>query len=697
MMVLTAYNADGNVSAVTAVNAATGNQVTQFVYGTTLATSGVASSLLKSAEVYPDSVGGSDQITFTYNRQGEQTGLTDQNGTVHAYAYDKLGRRTQDRVTMLGSGIDGAVRRIGTAYEVRGMAAKVTSYDNAAVGSGSIVNEVELHYNAFGLLAIDYQSHAGAVSTMTTPAVQYGYANGIANSVRPLAMTYPNGRVLNYGYGASGGIGDAASRAASLIDNDGTTHMADYSYLGQDSIVEVSEPQPTLLYTLVGTAGGNDPDTGDIYRGLDRFGRVKDLEWYNTATSAVVERVQHGYDRTGNRLWRKNPVDLNNAHDEFYAYDGLHRLKGMQRGTLNVGREVISAGTFEECWGLDATGNWRDFKQDNDGNGVWDLVQRRVSNPVNEITLINNSVGTGWVTPAYDPAGNMTTMPQPALPASSCSAVYDAWHRLVKLLVGGIQTAGYQHDGLNRRAVKQTYSGGVLSSTRHYFYSSLWQVLEERVGSSTNAERQFCWGQRYIDDVILRDYDPTGGGTLNSRFYGMQDSTWNLTAVADVSGTVQERYAYQAYGEPSILTPTFGMRSATQFDWEILFAGYRWDKESELYQVRNRTLVPLLGWLQRDPLGISSGVNLYQYVNCQPTRTTDPSGWMAVVDDVAVGSVVAACVASGICVGAVIGVVIIGIGVGIVYLLVKQRKRLPRLAKRLQKLSLSQSQIQAQA
>ena len=49
----------------------------------------------------------------------EVTTLTDQHGTVHAYDYDLLGRRTQDRVTTLGTGVDGAVRRIATTYEVR--------------------------------------------------------------------------------------------------------------------------------------------------------------------------------------------------------------------------------------------------------------------------------------------------------------------------------------------------------------------------------------------------------------------------------------------------------------------------------------------------------------------------------------------------------------------------------------------------
>jgi hypothetical protein len=466
------------------------------------------------------------------------------------------------------------------------MAAKVTSYDNAVVGSGNVVNEVQPVYNLFGQLTADYQAHAGAVSTGTTPSYQYGYADGSGNTIRPTSMIYPNGRVLNYNYGTGGGINDASSRVGSLIDNDGVTHLADYSYLGEGRIVEVSEPQPSLKYTMVGTAGGNDPDTGDIYRGLDRFGRVKDLEWYNTATASDGERVQHGYDRVANRLWRRNPVDPNNAHDELYRYDGLYRLKDMQRGALNFGKTAISPKTFEQCWGLDSTGNWQSFHQDDDGNGTWDLVQGRVANKVNEITSIVPSLGLSWVTPSYDPAGNMMTMPQPGSPSSSYTAVYDAWNRMVKLSAGGSQVAGYQYDGLKRRIVKQSYSGVKPSNTRHYYHSSAWQVVEERIGSSTTAERQFVWGLRYVDDLVLRDRAPSGVGPLTERLYGIQDSNWNVTALGDTSGVVHERYAYDAYGVGTVLTAGFGVQVASNYDWEVRYAGYRWDGESGLYQVQ---------------------------------------------------------------------------------------------------------------
>jgi YD repeat-containing protein len=88
----TSYTPDGNVASITAVNPATGDQVTSYTYGTTLADSDIATSNLKRYETYPDSVGGSDRVAFTYNRQRQVTSLTDQNGTAHSFDFDKLGR-----------------------------------------------------------------------------------------------------------------------------------------------------------------------------------------------------------------------------------------------------------------------------------------------------------------------------------------------------------------------------------------------------------------------------------------------------------------------------------------------------------------------------------------------------------------------------------------------------------------------------
>lgn len=49
--------------------------------------------------------------------------------------------------------------------------------------------------------------------------------------------------------------------------------------------MEVDYTEPDICWTMIGTAGGNDPDTGDIYRGFDRFGRVKEHYWYDYSSS----------------------------------------------------------------------------------------------------------------------------------------------------------------------------------------------------------------------------------------------------------------------------------------------------------------------------------------------------------------------------------------------------------------------------
>ena len=51
------------------------------------------------------------------------------------------------------------------------------------------------------------------------------------------------------------------------------------------------------------------------------------------------------------------------------------------------------------------------------------------------------------------------------------------------------------------------------------------------------------------------------------------------------------------------------------------------DPETELYYVRNRTYSPTIGrWVQRDPIGYSGGINLYEYVGGRAVENLDPSG-----------------------------------------------------------------------
>jgi len=503
--------------------------------------------------------------------------------------------------------------------------------------TGFSPQEVQFEYEDFRQVIKDYQSHAGAVVAggfNSSPFVTYGYADGSANTIRPTGITYPNGREIKFAYGSPGSASDAASRIEAITYGQGLVEETHYEYLGLGTIVEADHWQPSLRFTLVGTAGGDDPDTGDIYRGLDRFGRVKDLVWRNDGTDTDAVRIQHGYDRASNRLWRNDPVaaSYGKAFDELYTYDGLYRLVKMQRGTLNSNHTAVTNSTFAQCWTLDETGNWQQMRQDDTGAGTWDLVQTRTANPVNEITAITNSTGPVWAQPAYDAVGNMTTIPTGNAPGwsdlsvadwsglpldgwatmplsggpDSYTATYDAWNRLVTLTDGTNTIQENEYDPRTYRTVRKGYTAGVLDETRHYYYSTDWQVLEERIGADpipADAERQFVWGLRYIDDLIRRERDTNADGTLDERLYALQDPNWNVVAIGDMSGDVQERYAYSAYGVPAFLSPSLAAQSSSSFDWNTLYCGYRHDMGTGLYAVRNRYLASGLGmWVQRDPV-----------------------------------------------------------------------------------------------
>jgi len=188
---------------------------------------------------------------------------------------------------------------------------------------------------------------------------------------------------------------------------------------------------------------------------------------------------------------------------------------------------------------------------------------------------------------------------------------YDAWQRLVKVKSGSTILAVYAYDGQNRRTTKT-----IGTTTRHYYYSSQWQILEERLNTATTADRQFVWGLMALDNLVLRDRG-------SERFYSLQD-VFSCTAIVDTSGTVQERYGYNAFGLSRVMDANFNVISTSSYDWETRYACYRFDAESSFYQVRFRYLHPTLGrWITRDPIEYDGGINLYAYVGNKPLNKTD--------------------------------------------------------------------------
>jgi YD repeat-containing protein len=393
-------------------------------------------------------------VEFQYNRVGERIWKRGQNGTVHHYEFDSLGRLLHDRVTTLGSGVDGSVKRISTQYNIDGQIAKITSYDNATIGSGSVVNEVKYEYDTNDLLAKELQNPSGVV---TGSSLYTGYTydttkNGdfFTKRLRLAVQKHPDGIPITYECGTNGSSDDLLNHVVTL--KYGSTSYVSYAHIGFATITKVTYSPISL--TLDYTASG----------ALDRFGRITDHAWKKSDGTDMV-RIKHGYDRVGNRIYREDvAANAGKAFDELYSYDGMNQLIDMQRGTLNTAKTGLASGkNYAEQFTFDATGNFANYKQDATGDGTFELNQNRTHSKANEILTVAGV--TSHV--AHDKNGNMTKCVKPDTWAASYTLTYDAWNRLVTVKDGSTVVASYLYDALNRRVKKV-----VGSETRTFYFNN---------------------------------------------------------------------------------------------------------------------------------------------------------------------------------------------------------------------------------
>jgi hypothetical protein len=268
------------------------------------------------------------------------------------------------------------------------------------------------------LLSKEFSNPSGAVAITTTPHIGYTYDTAkfgdfFTKLLRPVTMKYPSGKILTYAYGTAGSTDGILNRYFGI--KEGSGDIVQYTYNGVATPAKVTYPQPGLVvdYTVAGA--------------LDNFNRITDHAWRKGATDVV--RIQHGYDRVGNRNWRNDVVSTTNS--EHYTYDGMNQVKSLNRGTLNAGKTSVTTPNFTETWNFDNTGNWTQYVH----AGV---TENRTHSKANETQN----------TCTHDRNGNMTVM-------SGLQGKYDAWNRLVEVRnSSNILLATYAYNGINQRVTR---------------------------------------------------------------------------------------------------------------------------------------------------------------------------------------------------------------------------------------------------
>jgi len=562
-----------NVSMTADVPTGGTDQVTTYTYGTTKGTSAgdskIATGHLLQKATYPDSSSSTDVVKYAYNAQAQEIWRKDQEPSGHTAnvfetSYDLSGRQTHWRVTTLGTNFDGAVRRISTTYTNLGQVQLVTQYDNATVGSGSVVNEAKTTYDDWGNVEKYEEDRDSAVGAGTPNDYEVSYtyakATGGRNTVRRTGATLPSGKTLTYEYVSfSGRLDSDASRLTRV--KDGATVLAEYQYLGEAQVVGTVHDQPDLMWNMY-TTSGNYPD-------LDRFNRVVSSRWTkDLATDKDLYRVDLAYDRSSNITSADERVHA--GFDVKYAIDDIDRLADAEEGTLSGGS--ITSRTRHQIWTLSHTGNWDNEKLDLDGDDNWNETNEhddtRTHNTVNELTNRNtDSIGGNEFNLSYAPAGNLTD------DGENYKYEYDAFYRLrkVKNTSTSALVAEYTYNGNGHRIGlhEDTDTDGDVDASDLWYYTAYderWRPLSTFRSSDTSPKEDFVFhqaglsghgGSSYINSVICRLKDANtawtaaSDGTLEEIRYYCQNWRGDVSSIVTDNGQFMKEWVkYSSYGVP---------------------------------------------------------------------------------------------------------------------------------------------------
>jgi RHS repeat-associated protein len=266
-----------------------------------------------------------------------------------------------------------------------------------------------------------------------------------------------------------------------------------------------------------------------------------------------------------------------------YAYDPLNRLVTM------TGSGGVCTGL---TWTYDAWGN-RTAQTRNSGtcfNGT-------------AVPLANNQL-SGYT---YDIAGNL-------LNDGTHSYTYNAENRIIK--VDGGTTASYQYDAWGKRIRKTASAIGNLD----YIYDTSDRVLAEYQVSSgfTGFYRYYL----YMGGKLTAEYHN------NTTYFRHEDHLGSASVITDVNHLVYDAIEYQPYGEQ-----VSGGTGTTH-----KFTGKERDAESGLDDFDARYYSSTIGrfmtpdWADSPTavpyahFGNPQSLNLYSYVENNPTTVGDPDG-----------------------------------------------------------------------
>ena len=275
------------------------------------------------------------------------------------------------------------------------------------------------------------------------------------------------------------------------------------------------------------------------------------------------------------------------------TYDDEDRLTGWNRAD----------NALTKSWSLSAVGDWNSVTENS-------TTQSRTHGPTHELlTAAGQNVTT-------DTKGNMTVIPAVLRPgADPLNLTWDMDNRLASADVDNDSVAdvSYQWDALGRRVARDDGT-----TTTVYVQSGQQTIADYASGAAATSPTYTYYYASYIDEPIYRT------GTGSSRYYH-RTQQYSITALTDANANVTERYAYTAYGTPTITDGAGATLTTSADNNRYMYTGREWDETLSLYHFRARMYDAFSGrFLARDPIGFVNGSSLYRSYFI--ISLTDPTG-----------------------------------------------------------------------
>lgn len=365
--------------------------------------------------------------TYTWNRLGKMTKLTDSVGNIRNFTYDNLGRlltsedlhtsadttfgTTTNTYDVAGNVttvlnprnqtinyIYDALNRV-TSEDYTGAAGTEASYtyDTCTNGKGRLCQAVKLNsatttytYNPIGLTLTDTKK-VGTSSPSTGTTTYAYYLNGSYDSI-----TYPDSAIATYRYDEAGLLDALYNKESGAAT---TTVLSSIGYAPQGAMNVI--------------AYGNGVTSTSTYDATKNYRLTNKLT--QKSGNAALQNIAYTYDLAGNITTLDDQASSTGRKTINYTYDNLYRL-------TNASTTQVATGTsqYSESYTYDNLGNLL-----TKGANAYTYAGTNYANP-------DAATAIGGVNYAYDNAGNVTqygstantwnydnTITQVAIPGSS--------------------------------------------------------------------------------------------------------------------------------------------------------------------------------------------------------------------------------------------------------------------------------------